>query len=95
MQAPLNGALGEALFRPFEPEAFDPEMEWKGKKITRWTLALHLKKASVPAARATFVRQGKDSWRLAESHVRLRYRGAGFRRLIVQEAENIITRGHS
>ena len=93
VQVPLNRALGEAVFRVLDPAEFDPEIEWKGKKIAGWTLALHLKKASVPAARATFVRQRKDSWRLAESHVRLRYRGAGFRRLIVQEAENIMTRG--
>ena len=92
LQRPLNATLGNTVFRRIEPDAFDPETVWNGRKIMRWTISAHLNGGRKPAAWATFVRDEADIWRVTESHVRLRYRGAGFDNMLTTQAEKILRR---
>jgi hypothetical protein len=92
VRLPLNGKLGESVHRRLTPEEFDPQMEWRGRAIQRWALALHLNEARQPAACATFARDADDAWRVEESYVRLRYRGAGLDDALITQAEAILAR---
>jgi hypothetical protein len=93
VQVPLNATLGDAVFHRFEPDAFDPEAAVNGRKITHWTIVMHLNDGRKPAAWAAFARDEADTWRVAESHVRLRYRGAGLEEALWQKAEKIFATG--
>jgi hypothetical protein len=92
VQTPLNETLGDAVFHCLEPDAFDPETAWNGRKTARWTIAAHLNGGGEPAAWVAYVRGEDDVWRVQDSHVRLRYRGAGLDDLLTAEAEKILTR---
>jgi predicted GNAT family acetyltransferase len=92
VQLPLNGKLGESVHRRLSPEEFDPQMEWRGRAVERWTLALRLSDAREPAACATFVRDKDHAWRVEESYVRARYRGAGLDDALIRQAEAIVAR---
>lgn len=91
----LNRTLGDAVYRPFAPDDFDPRMEWKGRKVNRWTIALHLNGGRDPAAWTTFVRTAGDVWGTEESHVRLRYRGMGLGDALQRQAAKIILRSYN
>jgi len=93
VQLPLNGKLGESVHRRFTPDEFDLQMEWRGRAIQRWALALHLNGARQPAACATFARDADDAWRVEESRVRLRYRGAGLNNALMRQAKAILAKG--
>ena len=90
---PLNAQFGDSVHRRVESDEFDVRMEWKGRPVERWTLALHLNGARQPAAWATLVRGGGNSWRVEESYVRVRYRGAGFEDALLSQAEKILAKG--
>jgi hypothetical protein len=92
VQLPLNGKLGEGLHRRLTPDEFDPQMEWRGRAIQRWTLALHLNDTRQPAAAATFARDSADEWGIVNIFVRLRYRGAALEAALIREAEAIFAR---
>lgn len=91
----LNRTLGDAVYRPFAPDDFDPSMEWKGRIIDRWTLALHMNDGRDPAAWTTFARAAGDVWGIEESHVRLRYRGMGLDDALQRQAAKIIVRSYN
>jgi hypothetical protein len=93
VQLPLNGKLGESVHRRLTPDEFDPQMEWRGRAIQRWALALHLNEGRQPAACATFTRDADDAWRVEESLVRLRYRGAGLNDALMRQARAILAKG--
>jgi hypothetical protein len=93
VQLPLNGKLGASVHRRLTPDEFDPQMEWRGRAIQRWTLALHLNDARQPAARATFARDADDAWRVEESRIRLRYRGARLNNALMRQAKAILAKG--
>jgi len=87
--------LGDAVYHKLSPEAFDVRMEWLGRPIERWTLTLRFNDAHQPAAWATFVRSAANAWHVEESHVRVRYRGAGLDGALMQQAEKILARSRS
>ncbi|MGO8734255.1 MAG: hypothetical protein ACLQVM_15890 [Terriglobia bacterium] len=93
VQLPLNGKLAESVHRRLTPDEFDLHMEWRGRAIQRWALALHLNDARQPAACATFARDADDAWRVEESQVRLRYRGAGLDDALMRQAKAILAKG--
>ncbi|MGA2781888.1 MAG: hypothetical protein ABSF13_08215 [Smithella sp.] len=93
VQIPLNATLGDTVSRRLEPDAFDPETAVDGRKIMRWTITAHLNGGRKPAAWVAFARDEADTWRVAESHVRLRYRGAGLEEALWQKAEKIFATG--
>ena len=95
VKVPLNATLGDTVFRQLEPDVFNPEMVWNDRKIGRWTIAAHLNFEHEPGAWVTFVRDETDTWRVADSHVRLRYRGAGLEEALWQKAEKILATGSS
>lgn len=86
-------ALGDAAYRQLAPEDFDARKDWRGRPVRRWTLVLNLNDAPQPAAWATFVRDGEDIWRVGESFVRGRYRGAGLDDALLRRAAEILLRG--
>jgi hypothetical protein len=90
VQVPLNATLGNAVFHRLEPDTFNPEEKLNGRKIMRWTIAAHLNGWRKPAAWVVLVRGEDDTWRVTESHVRLRYRGAGLDDALLHKAEKII-----
>ena len=94
VNVPLNATLGDGVYRRFDPDTFDLRMEWKGKRIDRWTLMLHVNGAREPCARVTFVRGADaiDVWRVSESHVNICYRGAGLDDELIRKAETIFAR---
>lgn len=94
VSVPLNPTLGDGVYRRFDPDAFDLRMQWKGRRIDRWTLMLHLNGAREPVARVTFARSAHaiDVWRVAESHVHLRYRGAGLDDALFRKAQTVFAR---
>lgn len=92
VQMPLNETLGDAVLRRLKPDDFYSEMLVNGRKIMRWTITAHLNGGRKPAAWVAFMRDEVDTWRIAESHVRLRYRGAGLHRKLMSQAEKILTR---
>ena len=92
VKVPLNASLGDAVFRRFEPDEFDPEMVWNNRKVGSWTIAVHLNDKNKAGAWLTFVRDEADNWCVAESHVRLRYRGAGLENMLMSQADKILTR---
>jgi hypothetical protein len=57
VQLPFNSKL-DGVYRPLAPDEFDVRMEWQGRAVERWTLALRLSDARQPAAWATFARDG-------------------------------------
>ena len=95
VRVPLNATLGDDVFRRIDPAEFDPASKWHDRPIERWMLVAHLDGAAEPAAWATFVRDAKESWRVAESHVRRRYRGAGLDAALAERARGVLGRGVS
>jgi hypothetical protein len=89
VRVPLNATLGDAVYRQLKPDEFDVRATWQGRPVERWTLALHLNAAREPAAWMTFARNADATWRVAESHVRVRYRGMGLDEMILRQAETI------
>jgi hypothetical protein len=85
-------ALGDAVYHPLAPETFDVRMDWRGGPVASWTLALHLNGTRQPAAWARIGRGGLDAWRVEESFVRLRYRGAGLDDTLMRQAKAILAR---
>jgi len=94
VNVPLNATLGDGVYRRFDPDSFDLRMEWKGKRIDRWTLMLHLNGACEPIARTTFVRStdAMDVWHALEPHVRTTYCGAGLDDELLGKAKTILAR---
>jgi hypothetical protein len=93
VQIPLNETLGNTVSRRLELDTFDPETAVDGRKIMHWTIAAHLNGGRIPAAWVVFARDEADTWRVTESHVRLRYRGAGLEEALWQKAEKIFATG--
>lgn len=91
LQLPFNSKL-DGVYRPLAPDEFDVRMEWQGRAVERWTLALRLSGARQPAAWATFARDGDHAWRVEESYVRVRYRGAGLDDTLMRQAKAILVR---
>jgi hypothetical protein len=91
VQLPFNSKL-DGVYHPLAPAEFDVRMEWQRRAVERWTLALRLSDARQPAAWATFGRDGDHAWRVEESHVRARYRGAGLDDALITQAEAILAR---
>jgi hypothetical protein len=89
---PFNSKFGDALYRKLKPDEFDIKNSLLGHSVDRWTLVLHLNGTRHPAASATFARHDADSWKLEESNVRVRYRGAGLEGILIQEAEKILAK---
>jgi len=85
-------ALGDVAYRQLAPEDFDVRKDWRGRPVKRWTLVLNLNGAPRPAAWATFVRNGEESWRVGESFVRRHYRGAGLDGALLRRAAEILLR---
>lgn len=92
VRLPLKGKLGDAVYRQLGLDEFDARATWQGRAVERWTLALHLNNEREPAAWAMFVRGAGDAWRIDQSHVRVRYRGAGFDDALMQQADRILAR---
>ncbi len=92
VRVPLNATLGEGVYRQVDPAEFDPAQKWNDRTIERWTLVALLDGAAEPAARATFVRDPEKSWRVIDSHVRRRYRGAGLDAALQEQARRIMER---
>ena len=91
LQLPFNSEL-DGVYRPLAPDEFDVRMEWQGRAVERWTLALRLSDARQPAAWATFAREGDQAWRVEESYVRVRCRGAGLDDALMRQAKVILAR---
>lgn len=83
-------ALGDAVYRELKPEEFDPQSDWRGRQVNRWTLALHINGADEPAAWMTWSREEADSWAEAASFVAGRWRGAGLEKKLRKRAEPIL-----
>jgi predicted GNAT family acetyltransferase len=82
----------DAVYRPLAPDEFDVRMEWQGRAVERWTLALRLSDARQPAAWATFAHDRDHTWHIEQSYVRVRYRGAGLDDALITQAEAILAR---
>lgn len=83
-------ALGDAVYRELTSETFDVRVDWRGRPVGRWTLALHLNGNRRPAAWATFARDGAADWRVVESFVCARYRGSGLDDKLLCRADAIL-----
>jgi hypothetical protein len=92
VRLPLNGALGDVAYRQLAPGEFDARATWQGRAVERFTLTLHLNGEREPAACATFARGAGNAWRVDQSRVRVRYRGAGFEDALIRQADTILTR---
>lgn len=92
VRLPLNGKLGDAVYRQLAPDEFDVRATWQGRAVERWALALHLNEEREPAAWATFVRGAGDAWRVDQSHIRVRYRGTGLDNAMMRQAEALLAR---
>jgi hypothetical protein len=90
VRVPVASTLGEAIFRELEVGEFDVRETWHGRPVDRWTLTAHVDSTREPAAWATFVLDGDESWRAAESYVRVRYRGTGLDDALLQQADKIL-----
>jgi hypothetical protein len=93
IRLPMNATLGDAVYRQLEPREFDARTTWQGRAVERWTLALHLNRARETAAWATFALCADNTWRVEESHVRLRYCAMGLHELLLRQAEAILAKG--
>jgi hypothetical protein len=91
VQLPFNSKL-DGVYRPLTPDEFDVRMEWQGRAVERWTLALRLSDQRQPTAWATFARDGDHAWCVKESCARVRYRGAGLDDALIMQAEAILAR---
>jgi hypothetical protein len=92
VRVPLNATLGEGVYRPVDLSEFDPAQKWHDRAIERWTMVALLDGAPEPAAWATFARDSKETWRVIDSHVRRRYRGAGLDAALLEQAKGVIGR---
>jgi hypothetical protein len=87
-------ALGNAVYRRISPEEFDPQTDWRGRRVERWTFVLHINGAREPAAWVAWSRQGPHSWIEGESFAVGHYRGTGLEeRLRCQAAEMLHRHG--
>ena len=82
-------ALGDAVYRQMTPESFNG-MDWRGRPVKRWTLALHVNGTTQPVAWMTLTRDASDNWSAEESFVRTLYRGAGLDEPLQRRAETIL-----
>jgi len=83
-------ALGDSVYRELKPEEFDPQADWRGRPVNRWTLVLHINSAREPAAWMTWSRGKNSSWAEVESFVLGRYRGTGLEKKLRSEAEPLL-----
>lgn len=83
-------ALGDAVYCELSPESLDGMHDWQGRQVRRWTLALHLNGVREPAAKAVFVNGPEGDWIVADSFVRMRYRGAGLDSILLRQADAIL-----
>jgi len=83
-------ALGDAVYRQLSPETFSVQKDWRGRPVQRWTLLLHLNGSPEPAAWMTLSRTAAGRWRVDESFVSARYRGAGLTVLLQRKAQDIL-----
>jgi len=86
-------ALGDAVYRELKPEEFDPQSDWRGRIVNRWSLVIHMNGAREPAAWMTWSREETSSWAEVESFVTARYRGTGLEKKLRGRAESILSRG--
>lgn len=93
VRLPMPG-LGDAVYRELSPEMFDVRMDWRGRRIERWTLTLHLNGKRRPAAWATFARDAAQGWHVDELFVSVLYRGAGLDEDLLRRADAILLRRH-
>ena len=93
VQVPLNETFGDAVFHCFEPETFNPEKTVNGRRIKSWTIALYLNKSRKPVAWINFSRDKNDVWVVADSHLRLRYKGSGLEKALREKADKILASG--
>lgn len=92
VRAPVIATLGDAVSREVEPSAFDPDVEWRGRRLDSWTLIAQVGGERRPAASLTFARDADGAWRPQASTVRVRYRGSGLDAALLRQAEEIIGR---
>lgn len=93
VRLPLNETLGDGVYREIDAGEFDADAAWHRGTVERWTLALHLSAAREPAAWAAFRRLAGHAWRLEQSCVRVRYRGAGLEDELRRQARALLARG--
>lgn len=89
-------ALGDAVYRELKPEDFDPQSDWRGRPVNRWTLVLNMDNAREPAAWMTWSREDAPCWSEVESFAAARFRGTGLEEKLRARAESILRRsgGH-
>jgi hypothetical protein len=85
-------ALGDAVYRRLDPDEFNPQSDWRGRPVKRWTLALHINGEGEPAAWMAWSREDASSWVEVESFVTGRYRGTGLERKLRRRAGSILRR---
>jgi signal peptidase I len=85
-------SLGDAVYRQFTVDDFDPQVEWNGRPFEQWTLVLTLNGAREPAAWITYARDAGGTWTVKKMFVRQRYRGAGLDEALQRQAEPILSR---
>lgn len=93
VRLPLNGQLGDVLFRQLDPGEFDPASAALGGAAERWILALHVNASKEPAARATVAREPGGDWQIRDCEVRARYRGTGLDDAVRRKVGEILARG--
>lgn len=86
--------LGDAAYRQLPLDTFSVQKDWRGRPVQRWTLLLHLNGSQTPAAWLTLARETTGSWRVDESFVSARYRGAGLDALLQRKAKAILQKDH-
>jgi GNAT superfamily N-acetyltransferase len=74
------------------PETFDLRMDWRGRPVERWTLAMHLNGNRHPAAWATFAGGPAIDWHVVELFVSVLYRGTGLNEELIHQANAILLR---
>jgi len=87
-------ALGDSVYRQLPLETFSVQKDWRGRPVQRWTLLLYLNKSRTPAAWLTLARTEAGPWRVEESFVGARYRGAGLDSLLQRKAEAILQKDY-
>ena len=82
--------LGDAVYRELKPEEFDPQSDWRGRIVNRWTMVLNINNAPEPAAWMTWSRENTSCWSEVESFVTARFRGTGLENKLRSRAESIL-----
>ena len=92
VRVPLNATLGDAIYREFGAERFDPEALWGTRRVDRFILTAVAEGATLAAGTVAAVRDQGGSWRLERPYLRNRYRRTGLDDLLLQKAEAIVAR---